>query len=372
MKSQISLLALMCMMVSLTQPAWSMEEEDSAKGSPGVSLELRISDLKEKADQGDMKSQWKLAKLYIREVKNDQNERDWDNAVPLLEKLAGQRHRKAEYNLGYYYDKVIQDKAEAIKWYDLAANQGYAEARYRLAMTHMDGFEEEEKGQDEWDKIISLFTLGADQGHLGSQFLLATIYINGYGNELRNPELDKGIPWLKKAADQRLPLAQNILGSYYQKGEGMPKNMREAIKYYTLAAEQDYSEAQRSLAEIYKADYKEYGREDDRKKTIFWLTKAAEKGDLGSQFYLAVAYAHGEGNEEGYPENKKSIQWFASCAEQGFDVAQWTLGSAYHHGNMGLPIDWAMAIKWYTLAANQGHNLAQEALLEIKPERVDD
>jgi len=47
--------------------------------------------------------------------------------------LAKQGNASAQYNLGIIYNKgegVPQDSAEAVKWYRLAADQGYASAQY--------------------------------------------------------------------------------------------------------------------------------------------------------------------------------------------------------------------------------------------------
>ena len=61
----------------------------------------------------------------------------------------------------------------------------------------------------------------------------------------------KGAKWLRKAADQNYPEAQNILGALYQQGTGVKKDYAEAARWYQRAAEQGNGEAQYNLALLY-------------------------------------------------------------------------------------------------------------------------
>ena len=64
---------------------------------------------------------------------------DFDTAAKTLRKLAEQGHVIAQYNLGILYDKgqgVLQDSAEALKWYRLAAEQGHADAQQDLGFSY--------------------------------------------------------------------------------------------------------------------------------------------------------------------------------------------------------------------------------------------
>jgi TPR repeat protein len=57
---------------------------------------------------------------------------DYATALQLLRPLAGQGDARAQFKLGSMYEDghgVAQSDAEALKWYRLAADQGYALAR---------------------------------------------------------------------------------------------------------------------------------------------------------------------------------------------------------------------------------------------------
>jgi len=60
------------------------------------------------------------------------NKGNYAQALELLRPLAAQGIATAQNNLGWMYDKgkgVTQDYQEAVKWYRLAAEQGYAAAQ---------------------------------------------------------------------------------------------------------------------------------------------------------------------------------------------------------------------------------------------------
>ena len=56
-----------------------------------------------------------------------------------------------------------------------------------------------------------------------------------------------------------------------------------------------------------------------------------------------------------------------SLAEQGHVVSQYNLGAMYYNGQ-GVPQDFKAAIKWYTLAAEQGFFVAAWNLSNVQDE----
>ena len=66
-------------------------------------------------------------------------------------------------------------------------------------------------------------------------------------------------------------------------------------------------------------------------------------------------YANGEGVPQ---DDKTAVKWYTLAAEQGYATAQNNLGLMYANGQ-GVPQDDKTAVKWYTLAAEQGYATAQ-------------
>jgi hypothetical protein len=72
---------------------------------------------------------------------------------------------------------VPQDYKTAVKWYTLAANQGYASAQFNLGSMYIGG-----KGvPQDYKTAAKWFTLAAEQGDADAQFGLGLIYIEGKG-----------------------------------------------------------------------------------------------------------------------------------------------------------------------------------------------
>jgi hypothetical protein len=120
----------------------------------------------------------------------------------------------------------------------------------------------------------------------------------------------EAVKWYTKAAEQGNVLAQDWLGDMYSIGsdfyEGVPRDDKEAIKWYTKAAEQGYASAQYSLGIMYQSkDYKE---------AFKWFTKAAEQGDASAQFALGEMYYKSEGVVENHIE---AYKWFLLAEMNG-------------------------------------------------------
>ncbi|MEK9985501.1 MAG: tetratricopeptide repeat protein, partial [Opitutae bacterium] len=88
-----------------------------------------------------------------------------------------------------------------------------------------------------------------------------------------------------------------------------------------------------------------------------FLTKSIEAalaGDAKAQNVLGRIYAEGKEVEQDYVE---AIKWFRLAAEQGHVVSQYQLGLIYEKG-LGVSMHKGVAESWFRLAAEQGHKNA--------------
>ncbi len=69
-------------------------------------------------------------------------------------------------------------------------------------------------------------------------------------------------------------------------------------------------------------------------------------------------YGKGLGVPQDYAD---AVKWYRKAAEQGMADAQYNLGLKYDNG-LGVPQDYAEALKWYRKAAEQGNASAQTNL----------
>ena len=105
---------------------------------------------------------------------------DFQTALKEWKPLADQGHAGAQYNLGVMYAigrGVVEDDAEAARWFRLAADQGHADAQYNLGVMYDIG-----RGVVEDDaEAARWYRLAADQGHAGAQNNLGLMYADGEG-----------------------------------------------------------------------------------------------------------------------------------------------------------------------------------------------
>ena len=80
------------------------------------------------------------------------------------------------------------------------------------------------------------------------------------------------------------------LGCKYLYGIGMPKDIDIGIEYLRKAAEQGHSKAQYSLGVMYAQGEKV---KQDFSKAAEWFSKAAEQGNGSAQLKLAYMYQYG-------------------------------------------------------------------------------
>jgi TPR repeat protein len=61
----------------------------------------------------------------------------------------------------------------------------------------------------------------------------------------------------------------------------------------------------------------------------------------------------------GIPKNPvEAVKWYRMAAEQGHVTAQYVMGTIYQSGD-GVPQNLAEAVKWYRKSADQGHPASQ-------------
>ena len=154
-----------------------------------------------------------------------------------------------------------------------------------------------------------------------------------FGNGVQK-DLVEAIKWFRKAAERNYAPAQAQLGYCYGQGQGVPKDEVEGVKWVRKAAEQNLANAQYNLGISYRDGI---GVRKDPAEAVKWLRKAAEQNDVSAQRELGQCYVDGTGVVKNYAE---AVKWFRKAAEQNYAPAQNDLGVHYCRG-LGLPRDYA-------------------------------
>lgn len=120
----------------------------------------------------------------------------------------------------------------------LAANAS-PEQNYKQA----EKFQKSEKNEEAFEYYLK----AARQGDAEAQFYLGLCYNYGDGVE---KDLSEAVVWFRKAAHQGLAQAQFNLGLCYYNGNGVEKNLSEAVKWFRKAAVQGLAKAQDMLRKL--------------------------------------------------------------------------------------------------------------------------
>jgi hypothetical protein len=143
------------------------------------------------------------------------------------------------------------------------------------------------------------------------------------------------------------------LGYKYYQEQNYPK----AIEFWLKAANRDCAIAQYNLGLMYLEN--DRGVNQNYLEASKWFKKAADNGDPDALYNLGIMYDNGEGVSQDYNE---AFDCFKQVAEQYDDAdAECALGIMYYYGQ-GVRKNKAKAVKYYELAASQGHTEARDRL----------
>ena len=126
-------------------------------------------------------------------------------------------------------------------------------------------------------------------------------------------EFNKAAMLLRPVAEQGDAQAQTYMGLLYEKGDGVPQDYVEAVKWFRLAAEQGKADAQYYLGNMYRNGN---GVPQDEAEAVIWYRKAAEQGKSAAQNSLGEIYAKGKGVKKDYVT---SYMWFNVAAISGHE-----------------------------------------------------
>ena len=145
---------------------------------------------------------------------------------------------------GCYRDNVlVEEKKDAIVQVDI--ERSGTQLGEKLSEEEIKEKLEVAKVKADFNKWKSL----AEQGNSEAQYNIGRMYYKGDGVP---KDYKEAVKWYRKAAEQGSVDAQYMMGRMYYKGDGVPKDYKEAVKWYRNPAEQGSAGAQLDLGSIYK------------------------------------------------------------------------------------------------------------------------
>ncbi|VDP73424.1 unnamed protein product [Schistosoma mattheei] len=149
---------------------------------------------------------------------------------------------------------------------------------------------------------------------------------------------------------------------YYYGRHGVEMNHEKAFYYFNLAAESGSAIAMAYLGEMYMVGSTAVPA--DSTKALKYLRKSAEENNPIGQTGLALAYLYGRA---GLPVKPViAMELFLKAADQGWPEAQLHLGRLFlGNGTHGIKTDYKSALKYFTMASQQGNVMAFYHLAEM-------
>ena len=217
-----------------------------------------------------------------------------------------------QYRLGWmllYGVGAERDEAAARKWFEKSAQSGNENAQYQLAKLILDS---NSSTPEEISQAVEWLTKLAETGSQYAQYALGKLYRDGgpmernivqaviwfsqaaeQGNEyaiyalgrlnLQAGNASAARRWFEKTAALGNQFAQYQLGKLLLQGDGVSKDVEEAVRQFTASAEQGNQFAQYALGKLYLL-----GKDvtQDRDAAARWFTLAAAQGNEYAQYFL--------------------------------------------------------------------------------------
>lgn len=263
---------------------------------------------------------------------------------------------------------VEQDYTKAEKWFENAAQNGYALAYYYLGNMAYYGLGQEQN----YYKALDMYLLAADKNNAPAiSYRIGSMYEQANGTEIN---LFGAVSWYKKAADDNHSYAQYKLGELYGDEKNTFYNTETSHSYYSQALNQfqkDYAEEpQPSTAYRIGSMYEQgNGTEINLFEAVSWYERAADDNHSYAQYKLGELY----GDEKTVMYNPYKSQMYYSKALENFkaeyakdpnEQTAYRLASMYEFGK-GTTKNYFKAIEWYEKAAEKNHAYAQCKLGDI-------
>ena len=250
---------------------------------------------------------------------------------------AEQGDLSAQFALAYFYHS--RDNAEALRWFERAAGQGHAEARFWAGKMYADG----DGVQKNSEEALRWLRLAAEQGHGSAQARLATMYVEGDGVQKNGEE---ALRWLRLAAEARVIDALMDLGKMHLKGEGVPQDHAEAERLLSLAAELDPEVQAEVVGDMY-AEGRDV-RQDGEKAAKFYSWNINENLETSQpvKVKLGLLYLDGLGVPKDEAEARR---WFEEAFEYSeLPEAAHQIGMLYERDSYGKITFVRYSLEWLT------------------------
>ncbi len=169
--------------------------------------------------------------------------------------------------------------------------------------------------KQDYSQALELYEQAGSKGDPEGKYIAGAMYFKGLGAKR---DLQKSFRLLHQAAigGRSSPESQKVLAQAYLQGVGAPKSFKKALQWYSMAAENDNSEAQNELGYMY---FLGRGVKQDSQKGAELFLRAARNGLAIAQYNMGIMYYTGIGTEE--EDLLRSYAWMNIAAANGHKPA---------------------------------------------------
>jgi len=233
---------------------------------------------------------------------------------------------KAQYRLSLHelantkgqWHKIVFAK----KWMDKSATRGYpgATVSWPFVKQYVDQKIEEEldKGKEalrshQEEVAFQLYHALARTGNAEAQARLGALYLKGQGVS-RNVE--QALTWIQKSVQKGNVTGACLLGLMNQTGSGVPRNRKLGREFILAAAQRGAAACRYWVGNAYA---KGQGVVQDVSQAWHWWNLAAASGDTNAQYEMGIRYQTGNGVEQNLPLARK---WLQHAVDGGLPMAR--------------------------------------------------
>jgi hypothetical protein len=155
---------------------------------------------------------------------------------------------------------------------------------------------------DKGDGQLADLSKKALAGDTNAQLRMGLAFEFGQGV---NKDLSQAMSWYRMAADRGDPVAQTDLAYLYESGSTGDPNPAEAAKWYLRAAVSGFARAQFNLGTLY---LRGAGVERSDEDAAHWISEAADTGCPSAVAAMGYLYANGKGVPRDEEKARKLMQ----------------------------------------------------------------
>lgn len=274
-----------------------------------------IKQIFNKAKQGDAAAQNQVGAWYYagKNVKQD-----YDEAFNWWKKSALQGDVSAIGNLALCYQfgrGVERDSVGALRLYMKSIKEGNKQLLtsrvQRADQSAFDGvlgalcYQRGNGVAKDLNKAVELFGKAAKMNSVDAQREVALCMMN-------QNKASQAAQWFKQAASQNDLASTYYYGKLLQEGNGVAKDMQNAVIYLLKAAEGGYPQAQTEVGNLYSAGD---GVVKNAETAASWYEKAACNGNVHGMWNLAVCSMKGNGLAQNF---EKALFWYGEASALGY------------------------------------------------------